>query len=115
MVLSDEGINDYNLKTGAIPWSEVTQAYVSSMLWYKNVGLHVRNLELLRQRQPRYLRALSAYNAAFSTAHFVLQMNGTDTKAEAVIDYINQQLLRQWPAPAPVVAAPVRPEAEGEY
>jgi len=117
MVLNDEGINDYNLKMGVIPWSEIAQAYVLPVLWYKNVELKVRNPEHYRKRQPGYLRALASYNSAFGMSPFMLYMSNTDTKAQTVVDYIHQQLLQQWPVPAPSPAASprLRPDEEGEY
>lgn len=119
IVLNDEGINDSNLKMGVIPWGEITQAYVLPFLWYKNVELKVRNPELYRKKQPGYLRALGSYNSAFGMSPFLLYMSNTDTKAQTVVDYINRQLLKQWPVPTSTSApSPVpRPrfEEEGEY
>ncbi|MBF9221032.1 STM3941 family protein [Hymenobacter ruricola] len=119
MVLNDEGINDYNLKMGVIPWSEITQAYVLPLLWYKNVELKLRNPDVYRKKQPGYLQALASYNSAFGMSPFVLYMSNTNTKAQTVVDYINRQLLTQWPAPAPPPppAAHPRPAGgeEGEY
>jgi hypothetical protein len=82
MVLSDEGLNDYNLRMGVIPWSEILQAYEAPVLWYKNVELKLRNPEQYRQRQPGLLRALGAYNAALGVFPFTLYMSNTDTKAK---------------------------------
>ena len=119
ILLNDEGINDSNLKMGTIPWSEITQAYVLPLLWYKNVELKLRNPELYRKKQPGYLRALGSYNSAFGMSPFVLYMSNTNTKAQIVVDYINRQLLKQWPVPASVPAATPasrpRVEEEGEY
>lgn len=129
MVLDDEGLNDYNLRMGVIPWSEILQAYEAPVLWYKNVELKLRNPEKYRQRQPGLLRALGSYNAAMGISPFTLYMSNTDTKAKVVVDYITQQLVRQWlvadpNAPAPPSDTPLYPhlrrpvagtDSEGEY
>jgi len=114
MVLNDEGLNDYNLRMGVIPWSEILQAYEAPVLWYKNVELKLRNPERYRQRQPGLLRALGAYNAALGVSPFTLYMSNTDTKAKVVVEYITQQLVRHWlatdpTAPPPASATPLYP------
>ena len=50
MMLSDEGIFDYNLKMGVLPWSEITGAQVRQTLNHENVLLEVRSPEQCRQR-----------------------------------------------------------------
>ena len=118
IVLNDAGIEDTRLKIGVIPYSEVMRAYELPYLWYKNVQVQVRNPAQFQQRQPALMRAMSQLNASMGWTPFVLMMTTTDSSARVVVDYINQQLLRQWPAPAPVVAGPATsmpaPE-EGEY
>jgi hypothetical protein len=112
IILSDAGIEDTRLKTGVIPWSEVAQAYELPYLWHKNVQLKVHHPALFQQRQPALVRTLSQLNAAAGWTPFVLVTSSTDTPAKAVVDYIYQQLLRQWPTPAP---APTPPTQQGEY
>jgi|GEM_PF-4191706 len=131
MVLNDEGLNDYNLRMGVIPWSEILQAYEAPILWYKNVELKLRNPEQYRQRQPGLLRALGSYNAALGVSPFTLYMSNTDTKAKVVVEYITQQLVRQWLSADPNAAPPASatplypylprraaappPDSDGEY
>lgn len=118
IVLNDAGVEDFNLRMGVIPWSEITAAYVVPYLFYKNVQLQVRNPQLFRQRQPGWMRGLSSYNEAFGMSPFTLQMSSTNSNAQTVLDYINRQLLRQLgtaPAPPPAAARPVAGPEEGEY
>ena len=118
IVLNDEGVEDFNLRMGVIPWSEITAAYVVPYLFYKNVQLQVRNPQVFRQRQPGWMRGLGSYNEAFGVSPFTLQMSNTNTNAQTVLDYINRQLLRQLgtaPAPPPAAARPAAGPEEGEY
>jgi len=112
IILSDAGIEDTRLKIGIIPWSEVERAYELPYFWHKNVQVKVRHPEQFRQRQPALVRSLGELNAAAGWKPFVLVTSNTDTSAKTVVDYIYQQLLRQWPTPTP---APTQPVQEGEY
>lgn len=119
MVLNDEGIEDFNLRMGLIPWSEITAAYVVPYLYYKNVQLQVRNPQLFRARQPGWMRGLGSYNEAFGVSPFTLQMSSTNASAQTVLDYINRQLLRQLGAasgaPAGAAARPGALPEQGGY
>ena len=92
MRLDDEGIFDYNLKTGLLPWSEITGAHVRQMLNQKNVQLELRSPEQCRRRQPWPLRLLSAYSLAMGVSPFILYTSYTNTSADTVVDYVSQQL-----------------------
>ena len=115
ITLNDAGIEDTRLKIGIIPYGEIVRAYELPYLWHKNVQVQVRDPARFQQRQPGLLRSLGQLNASMGWTPFVLIMSSTDTKAQVVVDYINQQLLRQWPAPAPAVASPAAAAEEGEY
>jgi hypothetical protein len=92
MLLNEEGIFDYNLKMGVLPWSEITGAHIRQMLNQKNVQLELRDPEKCRKSQPWPLRLLSAYSLAMGTSPFVLYTSYTNISADIVVNYIFQQV-----------------------
>jgi hypothetical protein len=95
MELSDEGIVDHRLKIGPVPWSELEGAYIKRMLWFSFVCFQLRDPQAFLAELPEWRRELLASNRRLGGTEWAINVTGTGTSAQAVVDAVNRQVALQ--------------------
>jgi hypothetical protein len=96
MVLSDEGIVDHRLgKLGVVPWREFEGAAVKRHLGFSVVCLQLRDPDAVLGALPAWRRRLLRSNLDHYGSEWAINVTGTGTRAQAVVDAVNRQVALQ--------------------
>ena len=90
--IDDAGVWDRSVRTGPVPWSEITGAYVTSWFGKEFVCLTVRNPEIWITRQPWHLQACMKINRRLGLSEFVINLSLLPVDAELVPEIIDRHM-----------------------
>jgi hypothetical protein len=93
MVLSDEGVVDHRLKgVGVVPWAEFEGASVKRHFGFSVVCLRLRDPDAVLGALPAWRRRLLRSNLDAYGTEWAINLTGTGTSAQAVVDAVNRQV-----------------------
>lgn len=86
--IDDRGIDDRTLGVGLIPWSEIKDAYVKSILGNDFVCLRVRDPNKWLGRLSPWRKALIRANLALGFTELNINLSGTNARAQQIHELI---------------------------
>jgi hypothetical protein len=92
ITIDDNGIVDRRLRYGLIEWDDIQGAYLRRDQVSTFVCLQLRNSKKYTDRLPPMVQRLVGLNAVMGETPVSMDVTGTDTKPEEIVDLIEKEI-----------------------